>query len=253
MLVLTRRGDQSIVFPELDVTVQILRVRGNVVKVGIDAPRDVTVLRKEVLDDPNTIVPRSRRETLNHEIRGHVHQAKLAAALLSRKIELGMSSDVENELASMLRGLENISQIVSDPIKAKPVETTGQKEASVRALLVEDDVNQSELLAGYLKLSGFDVSVAGDGVDALDHLANDATPDVVLLDMQMPRLNGPETVSRIRNTPHLEGLRVFAVSGTCPMEFGVPEGPNGIDRWFPKPLDPETLVRTLKTELTVTV
>lgn len=252
MLVLTRRGDQSIVFPELDISIQILRVRGNVVKVGIDAPSDITVLRKEVMDDPDHPEIQSRRSKLNHEIRGHLHQAMLGVSLLSKKVDNGMADDVDNELDKIVRGLTEIAEIVRDPVKAKPVVKSNDA-PHVRALLVEDDVNQSELLAGYLKLSGFDVTVAEDGADALDLLAESTElPDVVLLDMQMPRLNGPETIARIRRDPMLGSLRVFAVSGTSPMEFGVVEGPGGIDRWFPKPLDPESLVRSLRTELVVT-
>lgn len=50
MLVLTRRPNESIVFPALGVTVRILEVRGSSVRLGIEAPRDVVVMRAELLE-----------------------------------------------------------------------------------------------------------------------------------------------------------------------------------------------------------
>jgi CheY-like chemotaxis protein len=118
-----------------------------------------------------------------------------------------------------------------------------------KALLVEDDGNQRELLAGLLRLSGFAVDTAGDGCDALDHLACRGRPDVVLLDMGLPRCDGVTTARRIRRDPALAGLRIFAVSGHTPEEYGLDREPQLIDRWFCKPLDPNALLQELALEL----
>jgi len=62
-----------------------------------------------------------------------------------------------------------------------------------------DDRNECELLAAFLRLSGVEVATAGDGADALDYLR--APPSrVVLLDMIMPRCDGPTTVRAIAKT-----------------------------------------------------
>jgi carbon storage regulator CsrA len=250
MLVLTRRHDQSIVFPELDITIQILRVRGNVVKVGIQAPDDVTILRKEVMDDGGANVPPSRREQLRHDIRNLVHTAMLSLTLLAKRVEKGLVDDFDAEFKAVAADLRAISKLVAPPETNERLEpTNGAAQSTRRALLVEDDANQSQLLSGYLRLSGFDVTVAPDGYAALDQLESGERPDVVLLDMRMPGLDGAETLRRIRRNPELTQLKVFAISGTAPWDFGVPEGPRGVDRWFPKPLDPETLVTTLQDEL----
>ena len=53
MLVLSRKVDQKIVIPSLDATIQILAIRGNTVRIGIQAPADVTILRAELVEgDP---------------------------------------------------------------------------------------------------------------------------------------------------------------------------------------------------------
>ena len=110
---------------------------------------------------------------------------------------------------------------------------------------MEDDANECRLLAGFLRMGGIEVVTAADGEDALAALDRDARPDVVLLDMFMPRCDGPSTLRAIRGNPGTANLRVFGLTGADPSQFGLPDGPSGIDRWFPKPLDPEALLREL--------
>ena len=118
-----------------------------------------------------------------------------------------------------------------------------------RAPLVEDDENERALLGGFLRLSGFDVTLACDGQDALDYLSLHAPPDVVLLDMLLPRCDGASFVREVRSTAGLSDLKLFAVSGTDPSSLGVTTGAGGIDRWFPKPVNVETLVHAVAEEV----
>ena len=59
MLVLSRRQNEEIVFPELGITVKVIRVKGNQVRLGVTAPEAVRVLRSELAFEPDT------RETKN--------------------------------------------------------------------------------------------------------------------------------------------------------------------------------------------
>ena len=70
-----------------------------------------------------------------------------------------------------------------------------------KILLVDDDIELTELLSEVLKLEGFLVEVAGNGQEALTKL--DATYDLVLLDIMMPVLNGLDTLKLIRQTSHI--------------------------------------------------
>jgi CheY-like chemotaxis protein len=125
-------------------------------------------------------------------------------------------------------------EVIEGPISRAP-----------RALLVEDDENERELLGGFLRLSGFDVTLTCDGRDALDYLSLHAPPDIVLLDMLMPRCDGASFVREVRSTAALSKLKLFAVSATDPSSLGVPTGVGGIDRWLPKPVDVEYLVHAV--------
>jgi DNA-binding response OmpR family regulator len=119
-----------------------------------------------------------------------------------------------------------------------------------RALLVEDNNNEAELLAGYLRSFHFNVSVARDGAHALEYLAcHDQKPDVVLLDMNMPRMDGKTAIFEMRSNPENEGLKIFAVTGMSQEEAGIGTGCWGVDRWFTKPIRPDVLVSEMHREL----
>jgi CheY-like chemotaxis protein len=118
-----------------------------------------------------------------------------------------------------------------------------------RALVVEDNLNERRLLAGYLSLSGFDVEAVDDGIEALDYLASHDRPDAVVLDMQLPRLGGADAVGVLRSDPRFRGLKLYAVSGMDRGAVHVPVGPEGVDHWFTKPLDPQQLVELINAQM----
>ena len=142
-----------------------------------------------------------------------------------------------------LRERLDVEKAKTTAAQRKPVRKT------LKTLLVEDDQNERELLAGFLRMSGFAVDTAGDGCDALEHLRTRERPDVVLLDMGLPRFDGAATAREIRRDPANAGMRILAVTGHTPDEYDLDQGPSGIDRWFHKPLDPVALLRELNGEL----
>lgn len=261
MLVLTRREEQKIVFPTMGVTVEVLRIRGNVAKIGINAPAEIPVLREEIAGDrpfENVASTPLSREA-RHSLRNRLNASTIALHLLRRQIEMGKAEDAETTFRKILAEFTGLERELA-PVGPAPAPVLKRSEPArqptmsplgrhLRALLVEDDLNECELLAGYLRMCGFDVSSVNDGADALAHLSSHTLPDVVLLDMVMPRCDGARTVEVIRRTPAFSALKVFAVSGTNPDDLGVVTGPRGVDRWFSKPVNPESLVREMSREL----
>jgi len=251
MLVLSRKEGEKIVFPTIGVTLELLRMKGNTARLGIDAPKDLPVVREELRDRAEQLAQAARKPSgkLSHKLRNRLHTASLALHLYKRQLERGMTRQAEATLDKVLKEFETIENEAAAASKApKPMMPEPRKRR--RTLVVEDDVNESELLAGFLRMSGFEVTTAGDGAAALDYLSHHATPDLMLLDMIMPRCDGPATVDALRRHPEYQDMKVFAISGTSPDRLGVPTGPSGIDRWFPKPVNPEMLVREISRELT---
>lgn len=141
---------------------------------------------------------------------------------------------------------EELLQAAADRQSCAPARPARDWPSPRRALVVDDDRNECELLAGFLRAEGFQVVTADDGADALGYLGRHERPDVVLLDMVMPVCDGPSTIRAIRESRELSDLRVVAVSGTSPAAWGIATGPDGVDDWFPKPLNTETLLSGLQ-------
>ncbi len=257
MLVLTRRENEKILLPDVGVTVELMAVTGNRARLGITAPDNIRILREEVAASSDAIKQAMTRGPVSrefaHAIRNRLNAAILAAETVRLQIEAGLLTATSASLDRIVAELKLMASMVqgpsSAPAPAVPPEAPAAMRRPWKALLVEDDANESLLLAGILRMTGYEVDVAGDGSDALDYLHSHERPDVVLLDMKLPRVDGPTTLGRIRRDPTLDGMKVYAVSATPPKRFGVKTGPGGIDRWFCKPLDPRELVRQLDSEL----
>lgn len=245
MLIITRRTKQSIEFPTLGISIQVLRVLGRAVRVGIQAPRSIPIFREELephlaasadLPEQPPLGNEAARRA-RHALRGRLNTATLALYLAQRQLEAGLSADAGSTLRHALAELQRLEGELAG---------SGQAPSRrIRALLVEDNAHESALLEGYLRLHGVDVVTVGDGDEALDYLATHELPDAVLLDMRLPRRDGAATLAAIRADPALAGLKVFAVSGRQPEEVGIPAGPAGVDAWFSKPLNPAQLMDTL--------
>lgn len=117
---------------------------------------------------------------------------------------------------------------------------------SYRALVVDDAPDIRLLAELVLSMAGFTVTTASSGKDALCQLAGDDLPDIVVLDVQMPEVDGWETLSRLRGDPRTADLPVVL----CTVK-GLPEDTLkgwslGCDGYLAKPFDIGLLVDELQ-------
>lgn len=184
---------------------------------------------------------------LLHGLRAGLETTALGLGLLRWQLDAGQTAEAREVLARLQEEFQLLRRAVESQAENLPARAAPPQRP--RALLVEDDCNQRELLAGFLRLAGLKVDAVGDGYDALDYLGSHGGPDVILLDMGLPRLDGPTTLHQIRRNPAYGGIKIFGVSGHLPEEFDLERGPHGVDGWFHKPLDPAVLVHDLVEEL----
>lgn len=257
MLVLSRKQNQSVVFPTLGIRVDILRVAGKTVSVGVDAPKEIQILRNELSAGATTPQASASNVSIdqakeNHALRNRMNKANLAMRLLQKQLDAGRIEEAEESLALALQTFDQMEKncasagVTSDLAAFGSGASEGTQRK--RALLVEDDPNERMLLASYLRASGFDVDTAEDGQAALDYLAKNK-PDAVVMDMEMPRLNGIKCVEEIRSDEQFDELKLFVVSGMDKAAAKVPVGDRGVQGWFRKPLRPEELVLELSSSL----
>lgn len=248
MLVLSRKENEKLLFPHLGIALQILRASGGKVRIGIEAPTDVAVVRCEIasaeqLAELSKHLQRSGK-SLSHDIRNRLNATLLALHVLHEQLARDMVAEAEETLQRLLADMHGLDQDYGSQRVPAPADRPRRK-----ALVVEDNSNERRLLAGYLSLAGYDVHTADDGLAALDYLASHERPDAVVMDMQLPRLGGAAAVTVLRSDPRYQGLKVYAVSGMDRQELRLPEGPQGVDHWFSKPLDPGQLVERMNAEL----
>lgn len=112
-------------------------------------------------------------------------------------------------------------------------------------LVVEDSPAQREMITNLLRGSGLQVTEAGDGEEALKQVKN-SPPDLVVLDIVMPILNGYEVCRRLKSDPQTQNLPVVMCS-TKNEEFDRYWGMRqGADAYVSKPFQPSELVGTVK-------
>jgi CheY-like chemotaxis protein len=108
---------------------------------------------------------------------------------------------------------------------------------------VDDDEVIRRLIAANLTLEGFDVATAVGGQDCLEK-APAIAPDVITLDLVMPRLDGRETALQLRKCPHTSHIKVILITAR------VPEGNQAQDRhadaYLTKPFDVSEMIRLVR-------
>jgi carbon storage regulator CsrA len=247
MLILSRHQGQRVQFPELGINVEVLNTNKDSVLIGVDAPPDVVVLREEVVDGATTTVPAKEKYPLPHEwvhqLRGRINAAVMGLYLAEKRLQAGRTEEAEKFLHNSLKALEKLELVAASVETATPIIPADQK--PLEALVVEDDVNEETLLSSYLQMSGVKVKAVHDGEAALNYLSTHQRPDFVLLDMNLPKIDGPTMLFQIRQNPAYSGMRVFAVSGSCQEELCIPNGIRGVDAWFAKPVNPLRIIEAM--------
>jgi CheY-like chemotaxis protein len=113
-------------------------------------------------------------------------------------------------------------------------------------LVVDDSATVRKLIAGKLEKSGHEVICAVDGVDALEKI-EEIVPDLILLDINMPRMDGYQVCKLIRNNHATENVPVVMISGKDGFFDKVRGRMSGTTGYITKPFGPETLMKALET------
>ena len=110
-----------------------------------------------------------------------------------------------------------------------------------KLLLVDDDVELTELLSSLLTLEGFDVQTANNGLEALQKL--DESHELVLLDVMMPKKNGIDTLKELRQTHQTPVIMLTARGSELDRVLGLELG---ADDYLPKPFNDRELVARIR-------
>jgi CheY-like chemotaxis protein len=114
-----------------------------------------------------------------------------------------------------------------------------------RVLVVDDDEVIRQLIAVNLTLEGFDVATAVDGQDCLDKVTA-INPDVITLDIMMPRLDGWVTAMELRKNPETSHVKVVLITARAQEDDRSRGLQIGVDAYLTKPFDPAEMIRIVR-------
>jgi len=132
--------------------------------------------------------------------------------------------------------------ILVKQLKEHVITTTTQLDESRKTILVvDDDTNIRELLRQQLENEGYNVREAKDGMDAIQQIKS-TRPDLILLDVMMPQINGFDVAAVLKNDPETADIPIIILSIVENKERGYHIG---IDRYLTKPINTEKLLQEI--------
>ena len=136
-------------------------------------------------------------------------------------------------------------------MKENGIPTDALESGKRKALLVDDDTELVELIRDHLEADGrFEVRVANNGFEA-GMMVKEYHPDVVVLDVMLPDINGKEVCQRIRGDANLSDVRVICISGMVEEDKISELLAAGANEFLQKPFELDQLVETMFRQLEV--
>jgi len=114
--------------------------------------------------------------------------------------------------------------------------------AKKRILIVDDDPNITELIGVNLDAGGYDVARAANGREAIERI-NAARPELIIVDVMMPEMDGWELCKTIKDDPDVHGIRIIMLTARgTDRDRLIGDGIFGVDEYVTKPFDVGTLM-----------
>ncbi|HYK25332.1 MAG TPA: response regulator, partial [Steroidobacteraceae bacterium] len=133
---------------------------------------------------------------------------------------------------------------VPEGTNGESLSNSASRSGGRRLLIVDDNLDALDSLAALMEMSGHEVHMATDGESALT-VAESCRPEVVLLDLGLPKLDGYEVARRLREAPWGRAAMIIALTGWGQDEDRRRTRECGFDSHMVKPLDLDALIRLL--------
>ena len=117
MLVISRRENERFLFPNLGIAVQVIKIAGRVAKIGVEAPRDIRVLREELMDQPTAggqlpseigELERTLPKALRHDFRNRLNPISLGLQVAQKLIETNRVDELEQLISKLVGQLKDL-------------------------------------------------------------------------------------------------------------------------------------------------
>ncbi|HFU76481.1 MAG TPA: response regulator, partial [Arcobacter sp.] len=114
-----------------------------------------------------------------------------------------------------------------------------------RVMIVDDSLSVRKSLSLTMEKAGFDTLLAKDGIEAIEIMKN-TMPNIMLVDMEMPRMNGLELSKYVRAHEETKNLPIFMITSRTTEKHREQAKLVGIDHYFTKPYDDNNLLEMIE-------
>jgi chemosensory pili system protein ChpA (sensor histidine kinase/response regulator) len=121
----------------------------------------------------------------------------------------------------------------------------GRIESKSTILVVDDSVTVRKVTSRFLERQGFNVAVAKDGIDAIEIL-QDTTPDMILLDIEMPRMDGFEVATQVRHNKRLKHIPIIMITSRTGEKHRERALEIGVNDYMGKPFQEQELLSKIQ-------
>lgn len=168
----------------------------------------------------------------------HVESVYGEGATFSFELLLGVTTAVSEKQSTRLQGETKPGELAEDMARL------GANLKGARVLLAEDNVFNQKVVCELLKLSGVEVDVANDGLEALQWLERNSY-DAILMDMQMPQMGGVDATKKIREQMRYDDLPIIALTAGVTQEDREKCVASGMNDFLGKPVNPREMIAVL--------
>ncbi len=144
------------------------------------------------------------------------------------------------DLAALLRGGVNALDQVNDMVQQQPIRTEG-----LTVMVVDDSITVRKVTTRVLERYDMTVITAKDGVDAVSKL-QEHIPDIMLLDIEMPRMDGFELATHVRNEARLRDIPIIMITSRTGDKHRQRAMQIGVNRYLGKPFQESDLLENIK-------
>jgi len=163
--------------------------------------------------------------------------------LIINPVQLAMRPDV-----SATEDASNTERVIGDRPSVLP--QAAVRNGAPLVMIVDDSLTVRKVTSRMLSREGFEVVTAKDGVDALQVLA-DQTPDVILLDIEMPRMDGFEFTKTMKGDPKNAHIPIIMITSRTAEKHRNRAAELGVDLYLGKPYQEDDLLRNLRDMLSI--
>ncbi|HET6906531.1 MAG TPA: Hpt domain-containing protein [Rhodanobacteraceae bacterium] len=152
------------------------------------------------------------------------------------------------DIAPLVRRVIARQQVAAEMVEApqQPGAAAAQEERPQPLIMVVDDsITMRKVTSRVLERSGYEVVTAKDGLDAVEKLI-DRLPDLMLLDIEMPRMDGYELATHMKNDPRLAGVPIIMITSRTGEKHRQRAFEIGVERYLGKPYNEAELLRNVQ-------